>query len=990
MSDIEDDTAVDETTTSTDADPATSEPTEPTSAISAFWSTLRENRKSRKKTKNKARQEDELEEDDEPARALRQPFGYNAYQWENGEMPEKVDGKRNPYKNRTVASDIGETLRMVPSNLWQIIYNPEETDFDSIGRLGSRVLKALYQPYITIPQYIPFRDKLRIKFQNVALMDADSYTYLEPLIEDFDDVILGPLRDLYSKDNLALIDEADSIAQELQAIAKKIHLGEDETTHKDTIAQKIQRLGEIKEALQPAIDALSSAIADVKTKVDDIPVPKQDNGADNELTVRYSRKKALRSFLKEVEKLGTDLTEDTVSLESDLNGLISISSIDRNNFSDELEKISSEYRKKTGDKKARVLGDFVHDRQEMITPGLLNMAYIRKTGRRPDGSLAYNQEIRTLKRSFDLYYVNPHARKLPISLPEGKLTNVENSFIKLIEGALELKRKKAAGESYDKTTYEKEAGRYLANLYESGNEQDALRAMNLLMMAIGADSDSVDLDGVSNHIREALRAAFTKIGVDLQYDPEKADPHFNEWLTQLETVGRNRQHSPRASGPRAAENWYINKFKDFYYGRMYPMPGAYLATPFKQKYMEVPIYRAKKHIIAFVSGRRVVPLSPEERAELKDGDLKKESNVKVVGNIFLWQKRTDEEKEEHAKKNKFQKVLSNVKGLYSRAPAIMRAPLNIVFGSAFMPAYGLLVVAKNIAFKIPTVEPLVKRVIPITAALSVAISGATELSEEIHESNPDNAVAFSPDSFVGQAGEWCSRYNSMLLHAVDFAATPIRWNLSLHETVTSTVLPGGLYGSDFYTPFEHGINGSDLTLSDSWVNTTLNHKVLADRGEDPSAITPGEDGEGFIQGLVNGAKELFHDAADALSGDNEPAQDSIDDWLNENNEPNKQNTTSNPAEQDSIDDWLNENNEPKNPNIAPEQDSIDDWLNNNGPSASASFHDAADMILFANLSQSFAQAGQSHGGYTFTYGQGIPEDGSAGNASGHLGLDELA
>lgn len=582
----------------------------------------------------------------------------------------------------TVAQDIMQATISIPNVLWKAVYDPTAIKLDPFARLAAKFVKANYETFVTLGKYVPFWNApLMRRFENLEKLDVNSRRYIYPITDRVDVVIEKHLRPMFSagapgpnggpaaRGGLDDIKDSRALAAQLKDIGEQIRVGADPKTFDSQLQSILNNLPTLRNNINAKISPIEAELSPIETAISQIPVALDSQGNPKQ-SLKKARVDTLLEFVGIIKNQGTQVVN---TIDNAIGKITKINNIPSKNttFGDDLIKIATEMDKK--------LSDSVLKSEEILEGSLM-----RTTGKKSDGSIAKVENIRQLKRSIDEQYINPHVRRLGIMKPKQALENNENFFLKTASHWKQVWDKESNSFiplGRRTVEYVRGLSEYIGELYAYGDEQDAAHGIRLLRYHMGADSNEVVpatlFDEVTNFVQKKY---FNGIGLD-----SSKDPHFQRWLDSVRAAA-TRDHAPDVSGPRDTQEWYAKNAVKWLSARMYPQNqaleydkkyGQYIAAPYRSEAFTRPAMTLRQNVWAYLTGRKVVPISEVPGLVPKDNTAEKEIGTTIKGSRFfgLWWDAMPQDG------NKF-------KHFFTGAPSILKAPVNIVMSPLALGWWG--------------------------------------------------------------------------------------------------------------------------------------------------------------------------------------------------------------------------------------------------------------------------------------------------------------
>lgn len=294
------------------------------------------------------------------------------------------------------------------------------------------------------------------------------------------------------------------------------------------------------------------------------------------------------------------------------------------------------------------------------------------------GKPAYGEYKRRLKRQFDQSYINPHRRGLPVLEPKDKAENSENFFIMTATYGFKDDGITPIPDSERQLAYTQQFVYRIAQMYRSGREHDALRAILMCKYQEGLGSIELIPGDFREKLREKLQNDFRNNGKNID-----TDQHFAYFDAKLQTL-ENRDHAPEGDGPRDTNNVVVRYIRDYVFGRLYPGQrdgvDVYAAAPFSAKHFQNNSLAIRQKTFAYFTGGIVIPAAENERKT----PAEKQCKTKIERQLVFWRKVSD--KEPYNKYNGFIERAPVWFSLPLRAGMLASLPVAAVVGLVGAPA----------------------------------------------------------------------------------------------------------------------------------------------------------------------------------------------------------------------------------------------------------------------------------------------------------------
>lgn len=605
----------------------------------------------------------------------------------------KSAGVHGASGSTTVMQDIRGSLSEIPRNLLYLFRNPQMIDLNAEARLIAKAVKAIYPRALKFlkSDALAWDQGFQFRMRELEKMDLDSFRYIYPLTDKIDDVIDLKLRPLFSNGNgIDDINDAREIAARLKDISQLIKNGDDPSTFSAEIKNASTRLTIIKNSVEAKTSQIDASLAPIEAEINAM-ISSNDT---KDIKLKVQRLETIRQQLNLVRGRGIDdiANPNAVSvvnyrpldhINDGINGINSSHALagkNSQNYAQTLETIA--------DNLERGLTDSSSMASKLIADADLRISGLEPTTNKP----ASADRVRRLKRGVDEQYVNPYQRELSVRPAKDKADNNENYFIMAIEDSLRKafdKDGKYLGMK-DQENYTSDLARNLAELYRSGDDHDAIKAIRLLRYHEADKSYGLMPGRLLQELEVQLKPDFARQGLDVS-----KDKNFQYW-TGVITEATKRDHAPDADGPRAAQAWVIKKIKNLIYGRMYPAApgqkdkvehvygqgfGQEIAAPAQSPYITRPGLKLRQEIGAFFTGRSIVPISEVPSIAEK---VRNNSGPRAAQELGTAQKAS-----RHyglwwdAPKADKPSLIDKVTNFFSGAPTVFKAPAHWLIAPAY-------------------------------------------------------------------------------------------------------------------------------------------------------------------------------------------------------------------------------------------------------------------------------------------------------------------
>ncbi len=565
----------------------------------------------------------------------------------------------------TLTQDIIGSIKTAPMIAWNALYDPTKIKLDAQAKLVAKVVKGNYETLVKLGETIPiWNPRLQRRYKELSMIDVNSHRYIYPITDSIDTVIEKHLKPMFSagqgavRGGLSDITDSKALMVQLKSIGEQIRNGADPKTFDTQIQNVLNQLPTLRSNIHARIDPMNNDFKPIEKALADIPVPPPPMASNlppnqpPQNSLKKSRVDTLQEYVGIIRDQGTrmvDGIDDAVAKIKSINGISSRNAT----FGDSLIKIADEL-------------DGKINTSVVKSEELLAGAHLRMTGEDLRGYVGKVENIRKLKRSIDEQYINPHVRTLKLFPAKDKLDNNENYFLFIVDhwkSAWDPEKKKFKLLSERQPSYTTNLAAHIARLYASGDEQDAIHAIRLLRYHQGLESEQIIPDDIGEFVLKKLQSDyFGPQGLDVN-----KDAHTQHWLRKLSDATL-RDHAPDVGGPRDVQKWYVEQAKNWIGGRMYPQNQVdqYVAAPFRSYAFSRPIFGAKQEMWAYLTGRKVVPLSDVPGRVASTG-AEKELKTTIVSSRFhgLWWDETPKDG------NRFMNFITG-------APSVLKAPVRII------------------------------------------------------------------------------------------------------------------------------------------------------------------------------------------------------------------------------------------------------------------------------------------------------------------------